>query len=200
MPYFGFITGQPYETVEAMKAGEKEYVQRQQAQLEPDYLYDENAPSAEEILAAAKYVEQAGQDRAKQVSDERAAEVFVQLHGEYVPTPRNAMLLEYALKSRGILDDRYVTVEEIESVYDELRQRGLLEINAAKAQDQHRSEVTSQAEEIRTARRASGISRSGVSTRTISRSTRQQHSEDDLYGMSLDELRTLAMREAGVVE
>jgi hypothetical protein len=196
MPYIGYITGQPYETIEAMKAGEKEYVQRQQAQLEPDYLYDENAPTPEEVLAAAKYVEQAGQDRAKQVSDERAAEVFCQLHAEYIPTPRNAMLLEYALKAKGILDDRYVTVEEIESAYDELRQRGLIEVNNQAAQAQHKTEVRDQAEEIRSARKSRPSS--GISTRTISRSTRPSFSEDDLYGMSLDDLRSLAMREAGV--
>ena len=195
MSYTGYVTGRPYETIEAMKAGEKEYVQRQQAQLEPDYLYDPNAPTAEEVLAAAKYVEQAGQDRAKQVSDERAAQVWLELHPEYTPSPRNAALLEYALRSKGILQDQFVTVEDLDSVYDDLRSRGLIEANPTKLAEQHANTVREQADEIRASRKSRPTS--GISTRTISRSTRQQFSEDDLYGMSLEELRVHAMKEAG---
>jgi len=195
MSFTGFISGLQYETIEAMKAGEKEYVQRQIAQQTPDPFYDPNAPSAEAILEAARFVENAGQDRARQVSDERAAQVWLELHPEYTPSPRNAALLEYALRSKGILNDAYVTVEDLDSVYDDLRSRGLIEANPSKLAEQHRAEVISQAEEIRQARRSRPSS--GISTRTISRSTRKEYSEDDLASMPLDQLRALAMKEAG---
>src|SRR5215472_14442437 len=105
----GHITGQLYETAEAMKAGEKEYIQRQEAQSTPDYFDDPNAPTAEQILNAARFVEQANTDHAREANDERAAEVFCQLHPEFVQNPRNAATIEMLLRERGVVDDRFVT-------------------------------------------------------------------------------------------
>ncbi len=96
--------------------------------------------------------------------------------------------------SHGIIADQYVTVEDIETAYDELRQRGLIDVDQSKLVEAHRAEVSEQANAIRTARKSSGISNRTL--RTVSRSTRQQYNEDDLYGLSLDQLRELAMREA----
>jgi hypothetical protein len=62
---------------------------------------------------------------------------------------------------------------------------------------ERRAEVKQQATEIREARKSRPSS--GISSRSISRSVRKtfpKYSEDDLYNMSLDQLREIAMREA----
>jgi hypothetical protein len=192
--FYGYLTGRPYETIAAMQAGEKEIAQREAAMQTPDPFYEFDGPTPEDIKAAHEEVVRATQDQAKNVSEERAAEIFCHLHPEFVQNKRNAAAIEMLLQARGVIEDRYVTVEDIETAYDELRQRGLIDIDNAKLAEAHRAEVSEQANTIRTARRSSGISNRTL--RTVSRSTRQSHNEADLENMPLDQLRELAMREA----
>ena len=193
MPFYGYLTGREYETLEAMRVGEKEAAQREAAQLSPDPFDDPNAPTAEQIRATAEYVEHSNQDAAKNMAEERAAEIFCQIHPEFVQNKRNAAAIEMLLKARGIIDDRYVSVEDIEDAYSELLQRGLIDVDESKLREQPRATVTEQANEIRTARKSRS---SGISTRTVSRSVRPSYTDDQLYSMSLEQLRELAMKEA----
>jgi uncharacterized protein YerC len=196
--FYGPITGTIYESAQARDHYEREAAQRltndpNDDPLNPAY----QGPTADHIKAAHQLVNDAQRDKAKDLSDERAAAVFVELNPWFVACPQNAAQMEVYLNAKG-LTDQSATVETLEEAARYLASRGLLKVNNEAINNERRAEVKQQAEEIRTARRSSGISRSGVSTRTISRSTRQQHSEDDLFNMPLEQLRELAMREAGV--
>ncbi len=97
--FYGYLTGRPYETIAAMQAGEREVAQREAAQLTPDPFY-EPGPSPEDIKAAHEVVQREQQDAAKNMAEERAAEIFCQLHPEFVQSKRNAAAIEMLLQSR----------------------------------------------------------------------------------------------------
>jgi uncharacterized protein YerC len=194
--FYGPITATEYETAEARDFYERIASQRlandvNDDPLSPNYV----GPSADDIKRAHQVVEDAQRDKAKDMADERSAAVFVELNPWFVACPQNATQMEVYLNAKG-LTDKTATVETLEEAAQYLASRGLLKVNNEAIANERRAEVKEQAEEIRTARRSSGLSRSGVSTRTISRAVRTRPvNEDDLYNMSLEELRARAVQE-----
>jgi hypothetical protein len=190
----GALTGELYPTKDARDHYERIAAQRlandaNDDPLNPNYT----GPSADDIKRAHELVQNAQTDKAKDLADQRSAQVFIELNPWFKPCPENANIMQTVCEARGLTDD-IITVEQLEEIAATLADRGLLKIDAAKLADEKKAEVRGQAEEIRTARR--GKSSSGISSRTISRSVRPSYSEDQLDAMSLDQIRELAMKEA----
>jgi len=194
----GPLTGEIYPTREARD--HYEYVAAQRLANDPlDDPFNPNyqGPTSDDIKAAHQLVLDSQQDKAKDLVDQRSAQVFLELNEWFVPCAQNAAIMQTVCEARGLTDEA-ITVEQLEEIAGTLADRGLLKVNSEAMATQRKTEVREQADEIRSARKSSGISRSGVSTRSVSRSVGKSYNEDDLYGMSLDDLRSLAMREAGV--
>lgn len=191
--YYGPITGTYYESELARDYYEREAAQRLTADSVDDGFGPTIGVTADQIKAAHNFAARSQQDQAKQMQDQRAAEIFVELHPEYIKNQRNANALQTILELEGKTDSS-VSVEDIEAAYEILVQRGLLDIDAKAAAEQKKTEIRGQAEEVRKAR--GNRTSSGISAKTVSRSVRPTYSENDLESMPLDQLRELAMKEA----
>lgn len=199
--FYGPLSGQNYSTAEARDYWERITSQKIAASQTSDPFDDYNAPSADDIKAAHRVAIDSQKDQAREIADHAAAEVFLQLHPEYTASPKLANAFETYFDLRGRTLDQSVTVEQLEEAADYLTRRGMIAVNEQAIAAERKNEAQEMANEIRQARRASGIStRSGISARAVSRSARKSYTEDDLYNMSLDELRALAVKESGESE
>ena len=127
----------------------------------------------------------------KKAADE-AATAFIVTHPDFVDSPKNGKLINYALKGAP------VTPETLHKAYLELKDGGLLELkdkeaNAGQEEQELANErIASTRENVKPTpqtKRESGLS---TRNRPTVPSKSQEPSEDDLYSMPLDQLRTQA--------
>lgn len=123
-----------------------------------------------------------------------AATDFIQAHPEYIPNKANGARLEKAVNiliadaERQNRQPDFASI--VEAAFKDLSDSGLL---ALKSDEPAPATVEPTPEPVKTAKKSSGLS-SRVRTITTPRST--EPSEDDLYEMPLDKLRTLAIKKA----
>lgn len=199
--FYGPLTGQQYETAAARDHYESFAAKRLAAETTDDPLAEGYiGPTADDIKRAHELAQAATRDAARDLGDDAAARVFVELRPDYIACPENMRQMQAYFDLKGRPLDRSIRVEELETAADYLTQRGLLKLNPEAIATERKAEAREMADEIKQARRNSGLSRSGLSSRTVSRSVQPTYSEDDLYDMDLDQLRALALKESGESE
>jgi Tfp pilus assembly protein PilN len=184
MSHASNFDGSLFETPEAAA----EYDRKQSLRLANAEMAKFDNLSSEQIRSLYEIGLKDHEQRAGEIRSQRAGEVFVASHPEYVLCPENAAQVQNYLELKGCSESN-VRVEDLESAYEHLSQRGLLKINQAKAREQQQNEINEEAQEIRRRRSSSSIS---SRVRSISRE-RPSFSEEDLYSMSLDKLRAIAL-------
>jgi hypothetical protein len=119
------------------------------------------------------------------------ADQFVSNHPEFLDNARNGQRLTKAIALQGEF-----TLENFEKAYQDLSESGLLEV---KGEEAGGGQTPEEAEQQRIAAEAAKASpqrtrrASGISThRTTAVTKAAEPTEDDMYGMNLDELRNRA--------
>lgn len=164
---------------EKQAAEERAAIMRDAA--EQNALYD---MPEEQFNALVEQSQKSQAERIHEARAEAAAETFVRLHPEYSAIPANGRLIEAVIAASGM--ER--TLENIEAVYIDLAERGLIQLNADVLKQQQAETRQQQAEQIK--RRSSGISsRSGLPIYTAPESPEQQR--ERLYSMSDSEFAKL---------
>jgi hypothetical protein len=127
-------------------------------------------------------------------AEENAAKEFITKHPEFVPSPANARKIEKYVRTYNLDGTK---AESIEQAFMDLNESGLLEVKAA--QDPNKPEAKPQSRIVtpepeqpaKNTRMSSGIS----SRRSVAQRGTSEPTEEDLYSMPLDKLRTLAISE-----
>lgn len=130
-------------------------------------------------------------------SEETAAQQFMANHPDYYPTPKNAKKIEKYVRTYGLDATK---PESVEQAFNDLNESGLLEVRPVENQQQ--TQATQQQARIapepqQPARQTHTRVSSGISSRrSVAQRGTPEPTEEDLYSMPLDKLRTLAISEA----
>lgn len=170
MSYYGKLTGKHYDSIEAMKHYESIEAQRRNVPTDEQAAFD-NLP-AEKIRELFNQASLSEQQKAAIAERDVDISVFLELHPEYADCPENGAAMNAVLL--GILKARNghtVRLEDLESAFDVLKDRGALKLDEKVVRKQQQQGIQQRAEALR----------------------QQRHfDESEAEGLSLDELRQRA--------
>lgn len=180
--FYGTVTQRYYESEKARDHYERT-ARLMNAARDPDPTdpWNPDAVSPEAIAAAIATLQNSEVDQVANDMEKESATIFCEVHPEFVQNERNAAVMVNWARESGLVCD---SVEKVEGLYEDLRSRGLLDIDESQAQAQNKNQIREAAQRYR---KSSGISAHGTVT-----ARRPVFSEDEAYTMDMDKLIELA--------
>ena len=168
----GVLTKQTYGDVDSMILNERQAALSQFTPESADEKAFNKLPTDQQI-AMLREAERLEQLNLKRPEQQKNADAWITLHPEYFDNTRNGKLMKVQLRSNGVVEGNE-TIQDFEVASQQLRASGLLTLNQTALNKQHAEELRQRASE------AVETPGSVFDTDT---------SEEDMYALSMDELR-----------